>query len=205
MITGMGRKNGPRPVPLRYEKFSIELQANHTWTAQPGCKVFVADRGAVKFDVPRTWIVRPDSDSIKFRDRKPPKDNCVLAFSYLRIPAIDWSELPLYVLIQEVTKGNDRPDTGGRIRHMDEWGEIVQGCRFGVEYAWRQGRYIDPKEKRPALSRICIARRRTVQALLTMDFWEQYLERFGRVWDLVLETLELDEPIVDPSIGPRLM
>jgi hypothetical protein len=60
-----------------------------------GCNVFVADRGAVKFDFPREWVIAPGDDSINLHDKAPPDDDCVLAVSYLRLPPIDWSGLPL--------------------------------------------------------------------------------------------------------------
>jgi hypothetical protein len=182
---------------LRFVKETLRLQEGHGWSSRPDCKIFVADRGAVRFDYPAKWVVLPDPDSIKFHDRKPPNDDCVLAFSYLRIPPIDWTSLPLAKLVEDASRGDERPITG--------WDPMVTGRRFDLEYAWRQGRFIDPQEKRPALTRICLARRKTVQALLTMELWEAELERFGGVWDLVLETLELDEPIADPTRGPRIM
>jgi len=189
------KKRGARQP--RWEKFTLDLQENHGWSCRPGCKIFVADRGAARFDYPASWVVRGDLDSIKFRDRRRPKDNCVLAFSYMRIPPIDWTDLPLAVLLKTAIQGGTR--------QIDRWDPPVQMSRFGIEIAWQQGHYIDPGEKRPALTRLCIARRRTVQALLTMDFWAEYLERFAPVWDLVLDTLELDENYQDPSIGPRIM
>lgn len=181
----------------KYLKETIRLQGGHGWSARPGCKVFVADRGAVRFDYPRKWLVRPDPDSIKFHDRKPPGDDCVIGFSYLRIPPIDWSGLPLARLVEEAIQGDERT--------IVAWDEMVTARRFDLELAWRQGHFTDARERRAALTRICLARRRTVQSLLTMDFWEADLERFGPVWDLVLETLELDEPVADPAIGPRIM
>ncbi len=186
-----------KPRRLKYHKQTLRMQEGHGWTSRPGCKIFVADRGAVRFDYPASWVVLPDSDSIKFRDRKPPKDDCVIAFSYLCIPPIDWSGLPLAQLVEELCRGGERP--------IDRWDEMVTARRFDLEYAWRQGHFIDPGEKRPALTRIGLARRQTVQALLTMEMWEVDLQRFSGVWDLVLETLELDEPIADPTRGPTIM
>ncbi|HEY0511382.1 MAG TPA: hypothetical protein VGH73_05735 [Thermoanaerobaculia bacterium] len=181
----------------RYERETLRLQDNHGWTSREGCKIFVADRGAVRFDYPRTWVVRGDSDSIKFRDRRWPNDNCVIAMSYMRIPPIDWTGLPLAALLQTAIQGGTRT--------IDAWDPPVHARRFDMELAWQQGHFIDPGEKRPALTRLCIARRRTVQALLTMDFWAVDLARFSPVWDLVLETLELDEHYTDPTTGPRIM
>ena len=32
-----------------------KLDANHTWKAKPGYQIFVADWGAVRFDIPSGW------------------------------------------------------------------------------------------------------------------------------------------------------
>lgn len=164
--------------------------------AAPGCKIFVADRGAVRFDYPRRWIVQGDADGVRLYDRKPPRDGCVLAVSYVRIPPIDWTGLPLSRLVVEATRGDGRT--------IESWGDVVEIRRIDLEIAWRQGRYIDAAENRPALTRLCLSRRRRVQSLLTMDFWEEHAKRFSRVWNLVLDSLQLDEPIANPFVEPRV-
>jgi hypothetical protein len=177
----------------RWKRETKKLRDRHFWTAQPGCNVFVADRGAVRFDFPHEWVVVPDSDSIKVYDKKPPKDDCVLAVSYLRIPPIDWSGLPLASLVEKASRGDSRP--------IFAWGEIVEVRRGDLEIAWREMRFIDPTEKREALSHFCLARRARVQALITFDFWEADAKRCQGVWETVLKSLELDEQIADPTVG----
>ncbi len=51
------------------------------------------------------------------------------------------------------------------------------------------------------MSRVCIAQGRGVCVLLTLDFWVEDVERFSRVWDEVLASLELGRYVADPSIG----
>ncbi|HEV2844313.1 MAG TPA: hypothetical protein VG477_05665, partial [Thermoanaerobaculia bacterium] len=87
-------------------------------------------------------------------------------------------------------------------RGIRGWGEIVADQRIDLEIAWRQGFYTDSKEDREAVTRLCLARRNYVQALLTMDCWASELERFTQVWDHVLDSLELDESFTDPWVGP---
>jgi hypothetical protein len=176
-----------------WQQETMKLRDRHYWTAQPGCKVFVADRGAVRFDFPQEWVIVPGSDSINLHDKAPPDDDCVLAVSYLRLPPIDWSGLPLATLVEQTTKDDHRP--------IYEQGEIVELRRGDLEIAWRDMRFIDPGEKREALSRFCLARQRRVQALITFDFWETDAKRCQAVWDIVLKTLELDEYIQDPTVG----
>jgi len=57
-------------------KETLELQDDHRWQSNPGYKIFVADRGAVRFDVPANWHFEPDTKSFKFIDKKPPHDMC---------------------------------------------------------------------------------------------------------------------------------
>jgi len=170
-----------------------KLRERHYWTAQPDCKVFVADRGAVRFDFPQDWVILPDSDSIKLHDKPPPDDDCVLAVSYMRLPPIDWSGLPLATLVEQASRGDSRP--------IYEWGEISELRRGDLEIAWRDKRFIDPVGKREARSRFCLGRRGRIQALITFDFWETDAERCQRAWEIVLKSLELDEFIQDPTVG----
>jgi hypothetical protein len=190
----MGKGKKARKLYRREATVSLPLKTN--WKAKPGCKIFVADRGAVRFEFPREWWVKGDPDSIKFRDRKPPHDDCVLAVSYLRLPPADWKTLPLSALVAHATeKSTER-------RGIRGWGEIVADQRIDLEIAWRQGFYTDSKEDREAVTRLCLARRNYVQALLTMDCWASELERFTPVWDHVLDSLELDESFTNPWVGP---
>ena len=178
----------------RYKKTTLKIRDNHTWTARPGCNVLVLDRGAVRLDYPRKWVVIPDPDSMKIHDRRPPNDDCVLAVSYMRIPPIDWIGLPLSQLVEVANEGDERP-----ISHR---AEIISSRRADMELAWREMHFIDPKEQRPARSRFCLARRGTVQAMITFDFWESDAQKLAPVWDTVLESLKLDDYIADPTRGP---
>lgn len=142
----------------RWHKRQQKLAEDHRWTARSGCRIFVADRGAVRFDIPEKWEVVPDAESIKLYDRSPPDDECVIAVSYLRLPRVDWSGLPLTELIEAATRDDERPiHTRGGIHHVD---------RDDLEIAWREMRFLDPQGQREACSRLCIARWGRIQALI---------------------------------------
>jgi hypothetical protein len=177
----------------KWKKQTLKMRDDHTWYSEPGCKVFVADRGAVRFDFPEEWVVVPGTDCIQFHDKAPPDDDCCLGFSYQRLPPIDWSGLRLAALLEQACKGDTRPIT--------EWGEMSEQQRGNLEIAWLEMRFVDPGEQREARSRMCLARQGQIQALLTFDFWETDLERCHRAWEIVLKTLELDEVIEDPTKG----
>ena len=179
-----------------WHKNTLELAKNHAWRSRPGCRIFVADQGAVRFDFPQDWVVIPGSDSIKLHDKEPPDDDCVLAVSYLRLPPIDWSGIRVSSLVEVANRGDTRP--------IYDWGSIVETRRGDLEIAWREMRFVDPVEQREAYSRVCIARQGPIQALITFEFWESDAERGNAVWDTVLESLELDEHIADPTRGPMV-
>lgn len=190
----MARSQGRRP--LRWEKSERKLRAGHGWKAKPGYKIFVADRGAVRFNFPADWIVEPGPDSTRFHDRQPPKDDCLLQVSFLYLnPAVDWSEVPLDVLLAEVVLHDERK--------VIPRGEAVRVRRPGLEITWIDATFHDPVERREACSRACFARGSNIQAFITMDFWPEDAKRFLPVWDHVVETLRLGQYVEDPTQGPR--
>lgn len=183
-------KGGGKGSGRQWEKQTYKLGGVPAgWTCKPGYKIFVADRGAVRFAFPADWVVIPGPDSIKFHDHRPPDDDCVLQVSVMRLPPIEggWGQLPLETLVAQIPERDKRGVTAV--------GDVVTATRPGVEIAWLQVHFIDPGEKRPALSRACLARANNVQPLITMDFWESDLPKFGPVWDEVIATLAVGESL----------
>ena len=136
------------------ESEGLKLRRNHGWRARAGCKIFVADGGAVRFDYPQDWCVIPDEDSVKLCDREPPDDNSRLAVSYLRLPPVDWSGLPVSALLEAGMREDEK--------RVDTWGPVTEVRRGDLDLAWREVGFLDPGEKREARSRMCIARRQAV-------------------------------------------
>ncbi len=180
----------------RWSKQTLPLKSSHTWKAPPGYQVFVADRGAVRFNFPRAWVVEPEADCIALYDQKPPKDDCRLAVSYLRLPPVDWSGLPLAELIAELVKDDHRPVLAR--------GKIMAVPREGLELAWTEVRFMDPQEKREAFSRLALARGSKLQALITFDYWAEDARRLTPVWDEVMRSVELGRYVTDPTAGDVL-
>jgi len=177
----------------KWKKETLKLKDNHGWRAKPGCRIFVADQGAVRFNFPQDWIVVPDADSINFYDRQPPEDNCRLALSYMRLPEVDWSGLPLSQLIQAIVDGDPRD--------IVSEGKITEVQRPDLELAWTEIRFMDPNERREAISRICLGRGSNIQSLITLDYWAEDSPRLCPVWDEVIRSLELGRYIRDPTVG----
>ena len=177
----------------RWEKQTLKLRDSHTWKAPPGYNIFVADRGAVRFNFPHGWIIVPASDCTELYDRKPPDDNCRLAVSYMRLPPIDWSGLPLAQLISTIVDGDPRK--------VLSRGEVVKVPRPDLEAAWAEISFMDPQENREAFSRIALARGRNLQALITFDFWPEGAALLGPIWDEVMRSVELGQYVDDPTLG----
>ena len=188
-----------------WEKREIRMQPNHGWkTQKEGYKIFVADRGAVRFEFPGNWELSPPKGnrrSFQMYDGKPPNDNIRLEVSHFYLPGfnergqpIDWKGLPLAQMIDDVTRDRSREQT--------RRGQTFAIQFPGLEMAWLETEFMDPGEKRPAHTRICLARGGGVQALITMDFWPEDGATARGVWNDVVSSLKLGQYIESPSRGP---
>jgi hypothetical protein len=175
----------------KWTKETYRLPKDHGWRSKPGYQIFVADRGALRFDVPRDWFFEPGESSFRFFDRQPPDDDCRLEVSIMRLnPQIDWSGLPLAEMLEESTKNSPFPEISR--------GEIVHVKRDDLELVWYERRFVDPVGLREARSRACLALGSNVAPLITMDFWPEDAKRVTPVWDEVLRSLQLGMHIKDP-------
>jgi hypothetical protein len=185
----------------KWEQREATLREDHGWRAKPGNVVFVANRGAVHFEVPREWVVEPIGTTPAIYDKAPPDDDCRLQLSVFPLPpGIDWTELPLAPMLEQVLA--DAPDDDDHDPTAQR-GETTAFTKRGIEFAWTDTSFIDKTEQRPARSRTLIARANDVQILITFDFWEDDATRVLPVWNGVLRSLRLGEYVDDPLRGPR--
>lgn len=70
----------------KHEKKDLTLRSDHGWESEEGYKIFVADRGAVRFDFPKDWIVKFKEKSVSFHDLEPTDDTGALEMSFNRLP-----------------------------------------------------------------------------------------------------------------------
>lgn len=178
---------------LKWIKETLELQEGHNWQSQPNTRIFVAGRGALRFDVPQDWYFEPDVKSFRFLDKKPPNDDCRLEASFNLLPPRDWTGFPLIDLLKQVVQDDPRVPI--------EQGEIYQLQRQTARIVWTQIEFNDPQEHRQAYSRIAIGLGSGVQCLITFDYWVDDAERLIPVWDTVLSSLVLGLYIRDPKTG----
>jgi hypothetical protein len=169
----------------KWDRRVFRLAPGQRWECAPGYVSIVGDRGAFRFDIPQRWHVVPGTPTLKIYDREPPEDNILIEATPFRLPAIDWTDLPLRGLFEGATKDS-----------QDEviWrGDTVLAERKGLELAWREIRFVDPGEHREARARTFLARRETHALLVTLSYWPEDAERSCAVWDELLRSLRLGE------------
>ena len=177
----------------KWQKRAMRLPENHGWSAKAGNKVFIADRGAVQFEFPESWVVSPhEGGSIRLFDKAEPDDDIRLEVSVIHVPPIDWSELLLTDLIEDAALSSDS-------RGLTHRSPFREAKRRDLELAWLEVDFIDPNEDRKAHSRICLARGTGVYSFITIDFWPEDRRQVNSVWNGVLGTLKLGEYIQDPT------
>lgn len=180
----------------KWDKRTLGMDPDHGWRCKPGYTIFVADRGAVRFDFPESWIVVADDEGLRLHDKQPPDDDCRLQISVVRLgAAIDWAGVPLAPMLEQ-SLGEEDPDQLSRT-------PIARVLRPNLEIVWTEVRRIDPGERREARSRHLVAGGADVSTVITLDYWPEDAPRFEPVWIELLRTLRLGEYVADPRRGPR--
>ena len=179
---------------LNWVKETFDHKPDHNWQAPSDYKIFVAARGAVRFNVPSDWFFEPKENSFRFADQKPPDDDCSLEVSFNQLPPGDWNLFPLKSTLKKVIAEDSR--------EVIETREIVTVKRQTARILWGEIKFIDYQEEpREAFSRICIGLGSNVQCLITFDFWADQAEQLIPVWDEVMSSLTLGLYIRDPLSG----
>jgi hypothetical protein len=175
---------------------TLPMKDNHTWHAPDGYKILVVEQGLVSFAFPDSWYIHA-FDPFDIRDQKPPDETCHLQATIFRAPpGVDWSQLPLIPLMQNVIKD--------AYKSVLERTPITMHPREDIEIAWLQQKFTDPEEHRPAWSRIAMARGQAVHVLFTFDYWTEDAEKLELVWDEIMNSIMLDRYIADPTRGEIL-
>lgn len=178
----------------KWEKGELRLDANHQWKAKRGYSIFVIDRGAVRFDIPKGWYFDPEAKTTTLYDRKPPADDIRLQITVFYLPAgMDWSALPL---VEQLEDASGQPDP----KEIEQL-EVKYQRRPDLELAWRDIRWLDATQNREARTRHLLARGANVQPLITIDFWPEDTKRFTPIWNELIRTLRLGEYVADPRKG----
>ncbi|WP_346292477.1 hypothetical protein [Sphaerothrix gracilis] len=186
---GKGKKNN-----LKWVKQTLELEKDHRWQSQEGYKIFVAGRGAVRFDVPQSWHFEAEEKSFWFADKKPPDDDCRLEVSFNHVPTDKLRDFPLKGILKKIAREDERD--------VLETGDVVSIQRQTARIVWTQIKFMDHQEDpREAYSRVCIGLGSGVQCLITYDYWADQAEERIPVWDVAIDSLTLGLYIRDPRTG----
>jgi hypothetical protein len=177
-------------------KSTVTLPATHSWKSPPGYNVFVADRGAVRFDIPTGWVIRHDQkDTLTIHDVDPPADNARISLTVFRLPPIKggWKQLPLEKLLYDVCT-----DAGRMNRKKKSKQSLVINTdhRPDMDLVWVETEWKDEKaDPRMVRSRQLLARARGIQGLITFDFYKEMSDQFLGVWMQLTRSLRLGVPV----------
>jgi hypothetical protein len=192
----------------RWERREFNLPDNHGWTAKPGNRIFVANQGAVRFEVPNTWTIDmpKGSKSFQFFDGKPPNDDIRLDVRVMYLaasrPDVDWSQLQPWEEppIADWLKKNIADDE----REPTRVGNPLTIRVGDTTIVWAEMDFIDPVEKRPAHTRLCYAMKASAAllAIIAMDYWDDHSGRAKAAWSDILGTLKVGDYMESPFNGP---
>jgi len=173
---------------------AIQLPSGHTWKATPGCHILLIDSGAVRFDYPGKWIVRPTPKYVFVIDRYPPEDHCLLAVSWRRVP-IRALGLSTAALLDRLAPLETRPS--------DHRGETLRVFRPPLEAAWTETRFVEPIYGASVCTRMCVARADCTQAVFLLDYRPGSEPIVDEIWKILLDTLVIGEYIADVRTGRK--
>ncbi len=181
----------------KWNKQTQSLPPGHGWKTSPGYNLFIADRGAVRFEFPQDWIHKPHDDgSIGLHDRPPPADDVSLRTSVLHLPpGVNLADLDRGLPLDRLAA--DAVARDGRGVAWD--GTVHRVAKPDAQVVWVHLTFTDPAEHRAARSRLCLARARRVQPLITMDYWDDQAADREAVWDHVMRTLRVAVPVAGLS------
>lgn len=196
-------------MSTNWDMQAFDLPENHGWSAKPGNRIFIGDKGAIRFEVPDGWIMEfsKDGRAFLFFDRKPTQDANIrldvrVRNMFAMNPNVDWFDVPPW---------DQPPITEWLKKNMvnDERNPIKVGPPFtinldGMTVTWGELDFIDPLEKRLAHTRLCYAMKTSVALLsiIAMDFWHEQSPQAHSAWNDMLGTLKLGEFMESPFYGP---
>ena len=182
------------PAVAKWRKSVHKMRHDWGLKAKPGWKIFIANRGQLRFDIPGDWVIGHEENAIRFTDKEPPDDDCAMRLTVWSFPrGVDWSDLPLEKLLLD-----------GKRDKLEQYGLPVARRCPGGELLWAEFRWNDDtQENRPAVTRQCVARGPDGTALLTMDLWRDDYDRFAPIWENVVGTIQFELKINAPPPTTR--
>jgi hypothetical protein len=192
-----------------WNRRELRMADDHGWRCKPGYSIFVADRGAVRFDIPSSWVVQVDDAGVRIHDKSPPDDDVRIQLTvFYPAPLVDLPQMPIGTLLADALAERDDDEAAGELLGIDPVSLVL---RPGLEIAWTEVRRIDPEGKREARHRHLFARgkgtdrgyEREILPFITMDFWPEDAGRCKPVWKELLRSLRVGQYVADPRQGPQ--
>jgi hypothetical protein len=160
--------------------------------------LFVADRGAVAFEVPQKWVVRHDKKgTLTIHDKEPPDDSARLSLTVFHLPPVEggWGQLPLEKMMREL----EQVGGGGKKKKKHKKPSVPlvihKEPRFDSELLWAEkGNWPDPQNGRLIRCRQIMARARLVQILVTFDVYVDCGDKFEPAWADLLRSMQVAVP-----------
>jgi hypothetical protein len=180
----------PPPPKGKWVPFTVDLPENHAFTALPGHKLLVIDRGAVQFDFPHEWIVEPTGYSMKLVDKPYPENNLILEVSHLPMPE---PEVNMAFMKNQLSQMFEDEDEVFDISPIT----VIQLPHW--KGGWKQAGYIDHENHRQAIRRHLVGCANSVFVLFTFCFWLEDTPLRDVNWTNLINTLRIGEWIPDPK------
>lgn len=180
-----------------WKKKVLRLKKDHTWQSRAGYQIFVADRGAVRFDVPKKWFIKPGQNgSIKFHDAEPPDDDVVFEMTIMYLnPRIDWEKLDLAQMVEDLVRKGSKDSIEVR--------PVQDNPKPGMDLAWADTLSLDKEANREVITRTCLARAKDIQVIITYAFWADLAPKMNAAWAEITRTMRLGVYIKDPTRGAQ--
>ena len=177
-------------------KITVPLPASHGWHCKPGNKLFVADRGAVAFEIPHGWVIKHDpKGTLTLHDKAPPDDSCRISLTVFHLPPVKggWGQLPLEK--QMIDAERDMSKKKKKHRKPASPMIIHNEPRLDGELVWAdKAHWPDPENGRLIRCRQLMARARLVQVLITFDVYTDTGEKFQPAWEDLLRSIQVAVP-----------
>lgn len=176
-------------------KFTLPLPPSHGWHCKPGNKLFVAERGAVAFEIPQGWVVKHDGKGpLTLHDKAPPADQARISLTIFHLPPVQggWSQLSLEQMMIEA----DEERSKKKKKHRRQASlQIHTERRLEHELVWAEkGAWPDPENGRRIRCRQIMARARLVQVLMTYDVYEDAGDAYEPAWKDLLRSIQVAVP-----------
>ena len=175
-----------------FVKSTIQLPHDHGWKAAPGNKVFVANRGDVRFEFPERFVITHGEGAIKLHDAPPPEDACRISVTIWPFPPEVglkmMKELDLSELLRDAT-------AKGEPNRAEKPGPVTAGKRLNYEWAWLQHAWNDKESGRIVRTRTLMARTPRVNVLISFEFYRDREAEFAPTFEHLMATLRLSEPV----------